>query len=189
MRAFSDCKMLNLLPFPMHQFAITSHLEFSQDYQGFAWTEFAIEGNGQEDADQIVAEFLNSTAYSYDSLYDCIKAKPNSGYLERAFDFDVAGLADFKKTDNAGVCKFLLEFKEEGFWGEDVKQYTKLLESYFEIHDKNSKAEFYIISKDWFPSGDPKVSEPQAWCYTYYFLIISVDLVSRTLVLSEWNYD
>ena len=173
----------------MPHFTLTTHLEFTQDYQGFAWTEFALELDGQENTDQIVEAFLHSTAYSYDSLYDCIKAKPNSGYLERAFDFDVAGLVDFKKTDNAGACKFLLEFKDEGFWGNDVNQYEKLLESYFEIHDKNSNAEFYIISKDWFPSGDPKVFEPQAWCYTYYFLIISVDLVSKTLVLSEWNYD
>ncbi len=173
----------------MHQFTITSHLEFSESYQGFAWTEFAIKGDEHKDADHIVDAFLHSTAYSYDSLYDCIKAKPNSGFLERAFDFEIAGLADFKKTDNAGACKFLLEFKDEGFWSNDVNQYTKLLECYFEIHNKNSKAEFYIISKDWFPSGDPKVFEPQAWCYTYYFLIISVDLVSKTLTLSEWNYD
>ena len=173
----------------MPHFTLSTHSEFAQDYQGFAWTEFALELDGQEDADQLVEAFIHSKAYSYDSLYDCIKAKPNSGYLERAFDFDAAGLSDFKKTDNAGACKFLLEFKDEGFWGNDVNQYEKLLESYFEILDKNSKAKFYLISKDWFPSGDPKVFEPQAWCYTYYFLIISVDLVSKTLVLSEWNYD
>lgn len=170
-------------------FETKRHIEIDENYQGINLTEFATEVHGQIDNDQIVDTFIRSKQFSFDSLRDCIKAEPDKEYLRQAFNVDRVKISDFKKTDQQGASKFLLDFLNEPDWGDDRNDFAKLLDSYFEIEKGLEESDFYIISKDWFDKDDEKVIEPESWVYTYYFLIISVDRNSNSLTLSEWTYD
>lgn len=170
-------------------FETKRHIEINESYQGINLTEFAIGVDDQINNDQIVDTFIRSKQFSFDSLRDCVKAEPDKGYLRRAFDIDKLKITDFRKTDNDGASKFLLDFLNESDWADDRNQFAKLLDRYFEIHRQNGHCDFYVISKDWFDKDDGKVIKPESWCYTYYFLIISIDRSSNLLTLTEWTYD
>jgi len=173
----------------MTTFETKRHIEIDESYQGINLTEFTIGVDEQIDNDHIVDTFIRSKQFSFDSLRDCIKAEPDKGYLKRAFDIDKVRIADFRKTDKDGASKFLLDFVNEPDWGDDRNEFTKLLDRYFEIQEQFGHSDFYVISKDWFDKDDEKLIEPESWCYTYYFLIISVDRSSNLLTLTEWTYD
>ena len=110
--------------------------------------------------------------------------------MRRAFNFDKAKITDFKKYTKEEARKFLIDFLNESDWGDnDGGEFSDLRERYFEIHKKITSNDFYIISKDWFETNDERLIEPENWCYSYYFLIISVDRNSNLLTLTEWTYD
>ena len=109
--------------------------------------------------------------------------------MRRTFNFDNVKISDFNKYDKNETVKFLIDFLNESDWGEDRIEFSNLLDKYFEIHEQLISNEFYIISKDWFDKSDKRLIEPENWCYTYYFLIISIDRHSNLLTLSEWTYD
>ena len=160
-----------------------------ESYQGINLTEFAIGFDEQISNDQIVDTFIRSKPYSYDSLRDCVKAKPDKGYLRQAFNIEKIRVKDFKKTDKQGVSKFLTDFLNEPDWGDDRNEFDKLLDRYLEIHNEFGDSEFYILSKDWFDKEDERVFQPENRVYAYYFLIISIDRKSKSLTLTEWTYD
>ena len=165
------------------------HIEIDEGYQGINLTEFAIGVDELTSNNQIVDTFIRSEEFSFDSLRDCVKAEPDTGYLRQAFDIDKIKITDFNKTDKQGVSKFLIDFLNEPDWGDDRNEFAKLLDRYFEIHNEFGDNEFYILSKDWFDKEDERVIGPESWVYTYYFLIISVDRKSNLLTLTEWTYD
>lgn len=165
------------------------HIEINEGYQGINLTEFAIGVDELISNDQIVDTFIRSKKISFDSLRDCDKAELDKGYLKQAFDVYKIKITDFKKTDKLGASKFLVDFLNEPDWGDDRNEFAKLLDRYFEIHNKFGDNEFYILSKDWFNKEDERVIEPESWVYTYYLLFISVDRKSNLLTLTEWTYD
>ena len=173
----------------MTSFKTKNHIEINHNYQGINLTEFAFVFDNRTVDDQIVETFIRTKSFSNDSLRDCIKKEPNKGYLRRAFDIDKIKISHFKKTDKEGTLKFLTDFLSETDWGEDRQDFAKLLERYFEYYDEFNDNRFYILSKDWFDKDDERLIEPESWCYTYYFLIISIDRNSTILNLSEWTYD
>ena len=173
----------------MTTFETKRHVKVDESYQGFNLTEFTIEGAEQIDNEQIVDTFLRTKHFSYDSLRDCIKKEPEKGYLRQAFDIERIKISDFKKTDKKGIIKFLSEFINEPDWGDDRNEFAKLVDRYLEIYNDLSENEFYMLSKDWFDKDDERLIKPESWCYTYYFLIISVNRNTRTLTLTEWTYD
>lgn len=152
-------------------------------------TEFAIGVDEVITNDQIVDTFIRSEHFSFDSLGDYVKAEPDKGYLRQAFNVYKIEVTDFKKTDKQGVSKFLFGFINQPDWGDDINEFAKLLDRYFEIYNELGDNEFYILSMDWFDKEDDRVIEPENWVYTYYFLIISVDRKSNLLILTEWSYD
>ncbi len=173
----------------MTTFQTTRHLEIDENHQGINLTEFVFKADGQADNDRIVDRFIRSKEFSLDSLRDCIKAEPDKGYLRNAFNIDRVHITDFKKTDKKGASKFLIDFLNEPDWGDDRDDFAKLLDRYFEIHNKFGEHDYYIISQNWFDKDNEKVVQHERWIYTYYFLIISVDRSSNLLTLSEWTYD
>lgn len=173
----------------MTTFKTNRHIEINEGYQGINLTEFAIGVDELIRNDQIVDTFIRSKQFAFDSLRDCVKAEPDKGYLRRAFDVEKIKITDFKQTDKQGVSKFLFDFINEPDWGDDRNEFAKLLDRYFEIHNEFGTSDFYVISKDWFDKEDEKLIEPESWCYTYYFLIISIDRNLNLLTLTEWAYD
>ena len=173
----------------MTTFETKRHIEIDENYQGVNLTEFGFSADKHLDNDQIVDTFIRTKNFCYNSLRDCIKKEPDKGFLRRAFDIDKIKISDFKKTDKQGISKFLTDFSNEPDWGDDRDDFEKLLDRYFEIDREFANNEFYILSKDWFDKDDERLIEPESWCYTYYFLIISVDRNSKTLTLTEWTYD
>jgi hypothetical protein len=148
------------------------HIEINEGYQGINLTEFAIGVDELISNDQIVDTFIRSKQFSFDSLRDCVKTELDRDYLRQAFDVDKIKITDFRKTDKQGVSKFLFDFINEPYWGDDRNEFAKLHDRYFEIHNEFGDNEFYILSKDWFNKDDERVIEPESWVYTYYFLII-----------------
>ena len=173
----------------MTTFQTNRHLEIDENHQGINLTEFVFKADEQADNDRIVDNFIRSIQFSHDSLRDCVKAEPDKVYLRKAFNIDRVHITDFKKTDKKGASKFLIDFLNEPDWGDDRQEFAKLLDRYFEIHNKFGEHDFYIISQNWFDKDNEKVVQPERWIYTYYFLIISVDKSSNLLTLSEWTYD
>ena len=170
-------------------FEINRHIEIDENYQGVNLTEFSFTVTDEPNNDLLVDNFMRSKQFSYGSLRDCVKKEPEKGYLRRAFNIDRIKVTDFKKTDKEGTSKFLFNFVNEPNWGDDRNEFVKLLDRYFEIHSEFEDNDFYILSKDWFDKDDERLIEPVSWCYTYYFLIISVDRKSNLLTLTEWTYD
>ena len=173
----------------MITFETKRHIEINENYQGINLTEFSFNTDTSIDNDQIVNTFIRSSAFTYDSLRDCIKKEPDKGYLRRTFNFDKVKISDFNKYDKKETLKFLIDFLNESDWGEDRIEFSNLLDKYFEIHEQLISNEFYIISKDWFDKSDKRLIELENWCYIYYFLIISIDRHSNLLTLTEWTYD
>ncbi|MBF4487419.1 hypothetical protein [Flavobacterium sp. CSZ] len=168
---------------------IIKHIEINENYQGINLTEFSFDADDFVSNDQIVNTFLKSKSFSYDSLPDCVKREPKKGYLRRAFYMEHIEINDFKKCNNEGLIKFLVDFLNEPNWGDDRINFERLLNKYFEIHNPYEKNDFYIISKDWFEEENKKLTEPENLIYIFYFLIISVDRKSKRLTLTEWTYD
>ena len=118
-----------------------------------------------------------------------LSKEPDKGYLGQAFNIEKVGINDFKKFDKTATTKFLVDLLNEPVWEDDRDDFIKLLDIYFQVHKLLKDREFYVISKNWFDLKDEKLLEPQSWCYTYYFLIIYLDRVGKTLTLTEWTYD
>lgn len=173
----------------MITFETKKHVEIDKNFQGINLTEFAFWVDQPMDTEQIVATFIQSTQFSFDSLHDCVKADPEKGYLRRAFNVDRIKITDFKKTNKQGVAKFLLDFISAHDWGDDRNDFANLLDRYFEIHHGFTGSDYFIISKDWFDKDNEIIVDPEYHIYGYYFLIVSVDRNSNTLTLSEWTYD
>ena len=152
-------------------------------------TEFAFVVDEKLDNDEIVDTFIRTNDFSYDSLRDCVKKEPNKGFLRRAFNIDKVKISDFRRYTKNEAVNFLYDFLNEPDWGDDRNDFKLLLNKYLSISEQYGDNDFYIISKDWFDKGCEKVLEPESWCYTYYFLIISVDRNQNLLMLSEWTYD
>jgi hypothetical protein len=173
----------------MIAFQIRRHIEMNEGFQGLTLTEFEMEVDETINNDQIVSCFIRSKYYSFESLRDCVKAEPDKGYLRQAFIIDKIKITDFAKTDKQGITKFLFDFLNEPYWGDDRIEFALLLEWYFEIHIEFGDNEFYIVSMDWFSEEDERVHDPECSIYNYYFLIISVDRKLNLLTLTEWFYD
>ncbi len=174
----------------MTTFETIRHIEINENYQGINLTEFSILTDNYIDNNQIIQTFIRSTNFSFDSLRDVIKYNSeNKPYLIRAFDIDRINISDFKKKSKEETSTFLYDFINQSDWGDDRNEFAKLLDKYFEIHDRLGDNDFYIISKDWFDKGDERVFELESLIYSYYFLIISVDRSLNLLTLTEWTYD
>ena len=172
----------------MTTFNTIKHREIDAQFQAINLTEFIFETPTHTDNDQIIEDFIRSKHYSYESLRDCIKREPKRGYLGQAFEIDKIDIHDFKKFNKQQTTNFLTDLCNDSFY-EDNKDFFYLCDEYFKIHELFGDNTFYVISKDWFEDNDPKVREPARWCYTYYFLIISVDRISNLLTYTEWTYD
>ena len=173
----------------MTTFKIIRHIENDESYQGINLTEFAFVVDEKMDNDEIVDTFIRTNNFSYDSLRDRVKKEPDKGFLRRAFNIDKIKNSDFRKFNKDETANFLYDFLNEPDWGDYRNDFILLLNKYLEIHKQFGDNDFYVISKDWFGKGDEKVIEPESWCYTYYFLIISVDRNQNLLTLTEWTYD
>lgn len=173
----------------MTTFETKQHIEINESYQGISLTEFAFLVDKQIENDQIVDTFIRSSHFAIDSLRDCVKKEPDKGNLRRAFDVDKLKISDFKKYTKDETVKFLNDFLNEPDWGDDRKEFERLLDKYYEIHNHFGDNDFYIISKDWFGKNDERVIEPESWVYSYYFLIFSVDRNSNLITFTEWTYD
>jgi hypothetical protein len=170
-------------------FEIRKHSEVDEGYQGFNLTEFLFTAEINLTTDLILDTFLRSTHFSFDSLRDVIKKDTKQGFLRQAFVIDEIHISDFRKLNKSGTRKFLIDFLNEPDWGEGRNEFAKLLDKYLEVHDQLSEETFYVINKDWFSKDSKKVLEPENWVYTFYFLIIYVDMNSQRLIVTEWTYD
>lgn len=162
--------------------------DFYSDYQGCIITKFSFVSDTEISNDLLLETFILSESFTFDSLSKVKRDNPNQGYLRQAFDNDLIKINDFRHLDKKGIISYLNEYLSE--WEYDDRQYfEEILENYFKVLSNVSTDYFYLISKDWFEKGDPKVREAERWGYVYYFLIIWIDKVDNTLTISEWFYD
>ncbi|MEO9258264.1 MAG: hypothetical protein ABI207_07775 [Crocinitomicaceae bacterium] len=174
----------------MTTFEIKQHIEIDEDYQGISLTEFSIMTDKQTENKDIIESFIHSTSFTVDSLREVVKIDTeNKPYLQCSFDIDKINIDDFKRKSKDETVEFLYDFLNQPDWGDDKNEFLKLLDKYFEIHNKFGDIDFYIISKDWFNIDDQRLIKPESWVYSYYFLIISIDRNLNLLTLTEWTYE
>lgn len=173
----------------METFEKYRHVEIDENFQGINLTEFSFKVDKNFDNAEIIDKFIRTKNFAYDSLRECIKKEPDKGYLRRAFNFNKIKIGDFRKFDKDELSKFLTAYLNEPDWGEDKNDFAKLIDKYIEIQKVLDVSDYFIISKDWFNKDDDRLNEPESWVYTYYFLIISIDRNSNSLMLAEWTYD
>ncbi len=180
------------------EFALKRHIEEPGKYQCFFLTEFSFETTDEVNEDHVLEDFLKSDALKYDTLSNIQKHNPEkAGFLRKAFDFDLTGVSDFQKIDKEQTEKFLIDLRNEPDWGEDLKDFKKLLKKYFRIHKKLSGNFFYVINRDWFyditngacDECDERLHNPECWVYTLYFMIIHVDMLQKEIMFVEWFSD
>lgn len=174
----------------MINFEFKRYLEIDEEFQGINLTEFAIVLEAEIINDEIVDRFIRSKSFSYDSLRDCVKKEPGLGFLRQAFNIEKISISDFRKLNKEKTRQFLLDCSNEPGWGDDKDEFKTLLNRYLEIHQQFGDDNiFYALSKEWFSPDDKKLLIPESWCYTYYFIIISIDRNHDLLTIMEWTYD
>ncbi len=173
----------------MIKFEAIRHIEIDESFQGINLTEFSFNSAGIFNNDQIVDTFIRTKHFTYESLRDCVKREPDKEWLRQAFIIERIEMNDFKRYSKEGTIKYLFDFINEPDWSEDRLYFIKLVNEYFNILNRSGCSDFYILSKDWFREEDRKVIEPESWIYNYYFLIISVDRISKLLIFTEWTYE
>ncbi len=185
----ASCHIAQRKPFKMITFERHKHFEIDENFQGINLTEFSFKFDKDIDNEEIIGIFIRSENFTYDSLRDCIRNEPDKSYLKRAFDFHKIKIEDFRKFDKDELSKFLTDFLNDPDWGADKNDFAKLLDKYIAMHKALDEIDYYIISKSWFNKDDDRLMEPESWVYNYYFLIISLDRISNSLILAEWSYD
>ncbi len=174
----------------MISFGLNRHLEIDEEFQGINLTEFAIILEAELNNDEILDWFIRSKYFFYDSVRDFVKKEPGIGYLRQAFNIEKISISDFRKLNKEKTRQFLLDFSNEPDWGNDKDEFKTLLNRYLEIHQQfGDDNYFYVLSKDWFSPDDKKLLIPESWCYTYYFIIVSIDRENNVLTIMEWTYD
>lgn len=173
----------------MLEFALKSQECIDSDYQGICITEFTVLESGNLSKDEVVAQFIGSTAFSWDSLREIIKQNPNGGYLKGAFEQGKISITDFKKFTREQILGYLQEL-ENSDWGSDKDHFLIIKKQFLSVLQSAKVDSFYIIDKNWFEQDNGKVrGEFEYWVYIYYFIILWMDLHNSRLTISVWTYD
>ncbi len=170
-------------------FVLKKQKEENVENQGVNLVEFDILLNKRYTDEEVINAFLKSNAYSRDCLHSIVKEHKSNldWFLRQMFNENTISITDFQKIDKNQLVNFFVDFGNEDDWGDDRGDFHKLLDVIFEqVEEYNS---FYLISKDWFSVNDNRIRNPEHWIYTYYFLVIWIDIKSSKLMHYEISYD
>lgn len=173
-------------------FELIKHNEIVEEYQGINLNEFQF-SNGENLAEEnIIEEFIHSNSFKEESLKEIEMNNPDNRdlYLRQAFEIENVSIQDFKKLNKENLVSFLNGFWSSEDWGVfDREDFEIIKVKFIELIRNNNSDSFFLLSKDWFNEGDIRIREPERWIYSYNFLIIWIDKVNNTLLVSEWTYD
>jgi hypothetical protein len=174
----------------MPAFNLNSQKEIDEGYQGINISEFTYSNDENLSEENLVDLFVHSVSFTEESRRESIKNHSGGiAFLRRAFEIDLVKMDDFKQTDKNGLVKFLNDYAEEDNWEKDKDDFKKIKDRFFGFLENGLSKNFYIISKEWFDQNDKRLREPESWIYTYYFLIVWIDELRKTVTVSEWTYD
>lgn len=173
----------------MLEFALKSQECIDSDYQGVCITEFTVLKADSLSKDEVVAQFIKSSAFSRDSLREVIKQNPDGGYLKGAFELDKISINDFRKFSKEQIAEYLKDLENED-WESDKIHFTIIKNKFLSALQTVKIDSFYVIDKNWFEQDNSKVrGEYEYWVYIYYFIILWIDSNNSTLTISVWTYD
>lgn len=160
--------------------------EYYINYQGFKLSNLSYDNADDYTTEQIVEYFINSEYFPLACTDETVLRKQAIGC---AFNINEVRPENFRKFNNIEIEKYLSDFINEPDWGEDRLDFAKILDRYFEIHKNLDEGIFYVINMDWFEQDDKLLLDTNHWVYIYYFLIIYIDVKTKTLKFSEWEYE
>ncbi|HXH69201.1 MAG TPA: hypothetical protein VNI60_02520 [Pyrinomonadaceae bacterium] len=172
-------------------FKLNSQKEIDENYQGINISEFTYSNDENLSKDDLIDYFIHSNSFAEESRREIIKNHTGDiPFLRQAFEIDFVKISDFKIVNKNGVVQFLNVYSEEVDWGDtDGIDFIKLKDRFIEFLKIIQSDKFYLISKEWFDENDKRLRHEENWIYSYYFLIIWTDEISKTLTISEWTYD
>jgi hypothetical protein len=173
-------------------FELLNHQEIVEEYQGINLNEFKFPELENIIEEELITEFIYSNSYKEDCLTEIKKKYPENKnfFLRQAFEIDNVLIKDFRKLDKKDLINFLNDLWSSDDWGDtDSNDFLIIKDKFIGLLKSTSINSFYLLNKDWFKEGDLRIREPERWIYSYYFLIIWIDKVKNTLLVSEWAYD
>ncbi len=172
-------------------FKLNLQKEIDVDYQGVTLSEFTFSNDEQLSENELFDFFIHSSSFTEESRSEQIKNhKGDIPFLRQAFEIANISIGDFRELDKNNIIKFLNDYSEQDGWGDtDGDDFIILKNKFIDLVKSVHSDKFYLISKDWFDEKDKRLREPESWIYSYYFLILWLDNLNKTLTVSEWTYD
>lgn len=141
--------------------------------------------------DDFLEYFLQSKYFINDCLPFFIKKypKPTFRYLKHAFREDQLKANDFRIFNKVELLNYFENYSNDESWGDDRNDYIVLMNNFKKIISKENCDYYFVINKEWFPNNSNKLYSDSADLYSYYFLILWIDVENKFLNVCEWNYD
>src|SRR6185312_6173998 len=163
--------------------------EIREEYQAIFWYIFLVEDTLGESVD-LINEFIHSNYFTDFCLPFIVKKYTGENYrfLQRAFNRDVLDLSFFRSFNKKELKNFFEEYAGSASWGDDRNAFVTLIKRFNDIFNSEVGDQFFLISKEWFTSGD-KILNADSEFYIYYFLIVWFETDKKVINICELNYD
>jgi hypothetical protein len=163
--------------------------EIRSEYQAIFWYTFSAEDIiGPEESWLI--EFVHSESFKESVRPEIVKQakSENHRFLESAFNLSNLEVTDFRALKKEDLIRFFHDYAQLNDWGEDRAGFIDVMDKFDDLIEKESSDKFFLLSKEWFDKDDRVLSQ-DSWVYTYYFLIIWIDIDRKIANVCEWIYD
>jgi hypothetical protein len=171
------------------EIAFLGQHEIRSEYQVIFWYTFSIEGISKKEEDFLI-EFIHSSYFKEFGKPSIVKQSQSTSdrFLQGAFNLGNLDITNFKAFDRKGLVQFFKEYSQSPDWGEDRKEFVTIMKRFGKLLEKEKNDHFFLISKEWFRQGD-QILNADSEFYTYYFLIMWLNIGEKTINICEWNYD
>ena len=181
----------------MQTLNLKNHIELGAKMGQINLTEFSL-SETITDPDEPVESFIRSDYYEKDCRNDFVKANSHLKFLQSPFALNNIYAKDFKKLDKDQFQKYIIDYRDSGNWNSQEETIKTLVSGFFDLYPNFDRQIFYVLNKEWFepPRGVKHSVEDldtrlkyDSYCYSFFVLIIWLDLTENTLTASEWYCD
>jgi hypothetical protein len=172
----------------MSDFKKIDYAEMREELALLLLTTFRF-SSADESSDKLVGSFLHSEHFlQTQSIGSFGVTQTWETYTLGAFNLENVSINDFRKLDKEGMFEFLIEYGNDPSWKDDKASFQGLLNYFLSLNENTSGQEFYLINKSWFEKAGNRLVEFSD-IYTFFLLVICVNLREKTITVSEWFYD
>jgi len=163
--------------------------EIRSEYQVIFWYTFLTEDIDNK-VDDLLIEFIHSDCFREFGKPSIVSQSHIGGdrFLQGAFNLNNLDVTNFRIFSKDGLMQFFDEYSQSADWGDDRGEFIDVMNSFNKFLEKETSDCFFGISKEWFNQGDRVLSADSGF-YTYYFLLMWLDIGKKIINVCEWNYD